>query len=422
MNCYKRLGWNLFMGLCALAVFATGAAANEVVIGFTGPLSGPAAQYGRDNVAGLEMGVRDINEAGGITINGEQYMFRLTTLDDHADPTAAVNNARRMRDRQGIKFIYNPVFTTIAPMMAINQQRGSEFMMMAYTSTPGVDEIDNDLTIAIPPPFSAYLQAYSEVAKEKGWQRGAMLVTLGAYGDDWRSAFRDYWRSIGGEIVADRPANYYAETDFSAHLASVLARNPDFILIGGPSDPTALVIEQARGMGFNGGFLVVDQAKLNYIEHQVFGGDLTLLENCVGVARTLNIGPYEVMEKFHNRYREEYDMESTSENVLNYSSVKMLARAMEHAQSIDDLEAIKAAFNEFLPMEPEENLVAYVGIDGSRLLIPASIQYIEDGQYADPVASVWWLKDEAEARHVIEAVIPQTGADYRHIPLEGYAK
>jgi branched-chain amino acid transport system substrate-binding protein len=396
MKKVQCLGMNLFIGLFVLIFFSTGAAAKEVTIGFTGPLSGPAAQYGRDNVAGLEMGIKDVNEAGGITINGEKYTFRLRTLDDHIDPTAAVNNARRLRDRQGVKFIYNPVFNTIAPMMVINQQPGGEFLMMAYTSTPGVDEIDNELAMAIPPPFSAYLQAFSEVAWEKGWRRGAMLVTLGAYGDDWRGAFRNHWTGIGGEIVADHPANYYAETDFSSHLSSVLARNPDFILIGGPSDPTALVIEQARGMGFNGGFLLVDQAKLNYIEHQVFNGDRTLLENTVGVARTLNIGPYEVMEAFHKRYRDEYGMESTSEIVLNYASIRMLAKAMEHAQSVDDLQAIKAAHNEILPMEPEENLVAYMGIDGTRMLIPASIQYIENGEYADAIASIWWIQDEDE--------------------------
>ena len=36
-----------------------------------------------------------------------------------------------------------------------------------------------------------------------------MMVTLGAYGDEWREAFKHYWvNEKGGEIIADKPANY----------------------------------------------------------------------------------------------------------------------------------------------------------------------------------------------------------------------
>ena len=42
-------------------------AANETVtIGFTGPLSGGAALYGRNVLDGLEMAIADINDGGGI--------------------------------------------------------------------------------------------------------------------------------------------------------------------------------------------------------------------------------------------------------------------------------------------------------------------------------------------------------------------
>lgn len=421
MRRVRNAALSMFAGLLALVFFTGSATAGEIVIGFTGPLSGPAAQYGRDNVAGLEMGIKDINNAGGITVNGEQYTFKLQTLDDHIDPTAAVNNARRLHDRSGAKVIFNPVFNTIAPMMQINEERGAEFLMMAYTSTPAVDEIDNDLAISIPPPFSAYLHAFSELGWDMGWRKGAMLVTLGAYGDDWRGAFKEHWESLGGEITADRPANYYAETDFSSQLTSILATDPDFILIGGPSDPTALVIEQARGMGFDGGFMLVDQAKMNYIEMEAFGGDRSLLHNTIGVARTLDIGPRDVMERFHNAYKEQYGKESTSENVLNYSAMRMLAAAMEHAQSIDDPHAIKAAFNDILPMEPEENLVAYLGVDGTRMLVPGTIQMIQDREYQTSIQNIWWTNDEQEFERLVE-LIPEREVISTWLPLEGYAK
>ena len=69
-------------------------------------------------------------------------------------------------------------------------------------------------------------------------------------------------------------ANYYTETDFSPHISAVLATKPEVILIGGPSATTALVIEQARGLGFKGGFVLIDQAKLDWITATLKGSEL----------------------------------------------------------------------------------------------------------------------------------------------------
>jgi branched-chain amino acid transport system substrate-binding protein len=103
----------------ALLVLLTGAWTNgaaapaqEVVIGYTAPLSGPAAEYGQDCVNGVEMAINEINKAGGITVKGKKYVFRLEKLDDRIDPTQAVNNARRFRDQFKAPAIFNPVFNT----------------------------------------------------------------------------------------------------------------------------------------------------------------------------------------------------------------------------------------------------------------------------------------------------------------------
>ena len=106
--------------------------AEDIVIGYTGPLSGPAAEYGQDILNGVDMAVKELNAAGGIAVNGKKYNFRLEKLDDRVDPTQAVNNARRFKADKAIA-IFNGVFNTIAPMMKINEEKGNEFIMMAYT-------------------------------------------------------------------------------------------------------------------------------------------------------------------------------------------------------------------------------------------------------------------------------------------------
>src|SRR5690625_2186678 len=68
----------------------------EVVIGYTGPLSGPAAFYGENTVSGMEIAVDEINEAGGFEVDGKQYKLRLNILDDEYMPNDAAQNAKRI--------------------------------------------------------------------------------------------------------------------------------------------------------------------------------------------------------------------------------------------------------------------------------------------------------------------------------------
>ena len=51
--------------------------AKEIVVGFTGPISGPASEYGQDVLNGIDMAVKDLNAAGGIKVKGQTYTFRL---------------------------------------------------------------------------------------------------------------------------------------------------------------------------------------------------------------------------------------------------------------------------------------------------------------------------------------------------------
>lgn len=409
----------MFAALITWAVGCTGAWAAEVVIGFTGPLSGPGAGYGRDNLNGLKMAADDINKAGGITVDGKKYTIAIKSYDDMIDPTAAVNNARRLRSRDGARVIYNPVFNTIAPMMQINERRGSDFLMMAYSSTPKIEEINNKLTSSVPPPFTAYVRAFSDIAWKKGWRKGAMVVTLGAYGDEWREAFKHHWAEKGGEILADKPANYYTDTDFSSQLSAALATKPEFLLIGGPSEPTGLVIEQARNLGFKGGFVLVDQAKMDYIVDVVFKGKMDLMNNVIGVARVLDV-PSPVAKTFNDRYTKKYNVHNTFEAMLNYSSLYVVAAAMEKAGTVKDPRAIKAAIAKVLPQDANKVPTAYLGTLETKLLISASVGVIENSAYAKAYQYVWWTKDKAAFDEIVKMIPSDQDFEARWLPLQGY--
>src|SRR5690625_4811966 len=86
---------------------ATGAT-ETVTIGYSGPLSGPAAFYGEDTLTGLQLAANEINEAGGFEVNGQQYEIELVSLDDQYLPDQAANNAKRLVQENDAKIIFNP--------------------------------------------------------------------------------------------------------------------------------------------------------------------------------------------------------------------------------------------------------------------------------------------------------------------------
>jgi branched-chain amino acid transport system substrate-binding protein len=394
----KTAKWSLVLVALCLAFSWGTSQAKEVVIGITAPLSGPAAEYGQDCANGVDMAINEINKAGGITVKGQKYTFKLEKLDDRVDPTQAVNNARRFRDQYKAPAVFNPVFNTLAPIMQINQEKGNEFLVMAYTSTPKVSALKNKLTIAIPPNFEVYVQAFSDMSWAQGARKAAMVVTLGAYGDEWRHSFKTYWEKKGGTITADKPANYYTETDFSAPLTAALATKPDVLLIGGPSATTALVIEQARGLGYKGGFIMIDQAKVDFITNIL--KSTKLMEGVIGVAAVANV-PTPAAPIFDKRYNEIYKRMNTWESALNYTAMHGLAKAMIAAGTVEDVQAIRNAFPKAMPLLGDKYPTEFFGIaDTGRIHLAAAVQMIKNGKYTNPDLYIWWFKNEKEMDQV----------------------
>jgi branched-chain amino acid transport system substrate-binding protein len=364
----------------------------EVTIGLSAPLSGVGAGYGQDIQEGLEMGIKYVNDMGGIKIGDVTYTFKLDAADDAMVPEQALTNATSMVLEEGITSIFDPTANTIGALMQINETPGEEFLINAYTSIPLYAQTPNSLLVTGPPPFSTYVEDWIKLAFGSGMMNLGVLTTTGAYGELWASTFTEAWTGAGGTVVASAPADYYTETDYTANLTTVLAANPNVLLIGGPSDPTALVIEQARGLGFEGGFIVIDQAKLDDIE-EITGMDA--LEGAIGVLPIMDGAenwPY--IDTFAQDYENEYGEMVTWEAAISYTMVYILTQAMEAAGSVDDPAAIRAGYadGDVSVTSGDEFPVGFEGINDATgaLLMPATSTMVVDGAFTQMDLIYWW--------------------------------
>jgi branched-chain amino acid transport system substrate-binding protein len=393
-------------------VLATGVMAKDIVIGYSAPLSGPAAEYGQDCANGVDMAIKEINAAGGITVKGQNYTFKFEKLDDRVDPTQAVNNARRFREQSKAVAVFNPVTVTINAIAKINEEKGNEFLLMAHSNSPKTGKLGNKL-IFIYPPFTIYSRIFTDKAWQMGWRKIGMLVTLGAYGDEWRQVFKLDWEKKGGKITADAPANYYKDTDFSSPLTTVLATKPDALFIGGPTPSTALVVEQARNMGFKGGFILIDQAKVDGIASILKG--TKMMENVICVAAVADL-PAPEAKRFDAKYRAKYKRMDNWDSVLNYNCMMALSRAIVAAETVTDVKAIRAAFPKAFPMLSDKFPSEIMGVSNEGVFyLPLSLQTVRNGKFTQAVVYDWWSKTQAEynrTKRLTKFTVPVLWAKY----------
>ncbi|HQK99790.1 MAG TPA: ABC transporter substrate-binding protein [Smithellaceae bacterium] len=384
--------------LCSVFAFAVLAGAqtvfaDEIVVGYTGPLSGPAAEYGQDCMYGLDMAVKELNAAGGVTVKGKKYTFRMERLDDRADPTQAKNNALRFVNQNKAIAVFNPMITTLASIMSIPQTPGNEFIIAGYTSIHTIMRQGHPMIINAVSDFTVYAQNMAEQGRARGWKKLAMVVTMGGYGDAWRKAFSAIWAAKGGSIVGDYPANYYVDTDFSSQLTAAMSKRPDALLIGGPSATTALVIEQARGMGFRGGFILIDQAKPDYVARVL--KNMKLLEGMISTGAIAAL-PLPAGEPFNNRFRAAYKREMTAECVLHYNVMKVIAKTIAITNSINPVD-IRRNLHKALPTSGDQVPNELFGIDDNgNFYCGLVMQTVKDGKFSKVDYLLTFPKTQAE--------------------------
>lgn len=376
------LATGMLLGACGDGSPGAGAGdpAEVVNIGYSGPMSGGAALYGRNVLNGINMAVEEINEAGGIEVNGRRVRFNVVALDDRYLPNETATNARRLLQQSRTPVIFVPHAGGILALQGMNT-RSPQFLLAAYSSEPRILEAGNPLTLMIPPRYDNYAEPFVRTTMERFGNRLGLIPTTTAYGRAWTEMITAEWRRQGGQAGGNHGVDYNTTTDFSGAVSRVLAENPNILFIGGPSQQTALVIRAAREQGFRGGFIVMDQSKFEEMDDIV---PVSMLEGAIGV-HPQETYPAPGTEQFVTKYYDRFGRERppTSEVALNYQAMHLIAQAMALAGTTHDPEAIRARAHEAarqLPAERRVTALEQVTEEG-HLGGPMIAAFVQGGEY-----------------------------------------
>lgn len=385
----------MYMMCVVVLVFALGiqvrssiAAENEIILGYSGPLSGGAAKFGLNIQWGLELAADDINAMGGADVGGKKYKVRVISMDDRFQAALTVNNAKRLVHHDGAKMVYNPNTGAIFALMAINEKEN--FIIGAYTTTQDVVERGNQLIFKGPLPMAAYVRAFVEKGIAYGWRRCAMMPDAYEYGKIWSGIFEKEWTSRGGIITINIPVDFMKITDYYSILTKALATNPDVILLGSSSEPDAIQIRQARELGFKGGFILIERGKLD--EVLSFVDSMEMLNGCIGTC-PLEMTPREHAREFAAKFRKKYgeDKPVATELGISYANALIYIGSMVVAGTTTDVYKIMdAMLNKTeqvlaLPFVKNNDPYGYLGAfpNGSLKAKTYGIE-VKDGKFTEP--------------------------------------
>lgn len=362
----------------SMAMTAGVAVAEDVVkIGYSGPLSGGAALYGKNVLTGMEMAAAEIN-AKGLEVAGKKYKIEIVGLDDKYNPSETGINVQRLVQQHKTPAVLVPHSGGIYAVQAFNEK--SNVLLLAYTSLPQVTQRGNKLTVRIPPEMTGYIDPFIKTMMARYGKNVAIANADHDYAKAWTAAFKPAWEAAGGKVVAENPMSYNKATDFYSGVSRVLQAKPDVLFIGGPSEPTALVAKQARELGFKGGFILLDQAKMDEMAKVV--GGYAALEGSIGVMPLVDDDRSDA-KLFTSKFRKlNPGRDPSSEMALNYSAVHATVIAMQLAGTVTDPLAIRTQMGKaFKSLPAGQNPNEIDGVDDKGgTLANTFVAVVENGK------------------------------------------
>lgn len=331
-------------------------AQDKIKIGIAGPLSGPAAHYGKDNERGAQLAIEDLN-ASQFKIGGKAVRFELVSEDDQADPKQGTAVAQKLVDNKVNGVVGHNNSGTTIPAARIYSEAGLPHITPA-ASNPKLTQLGYKTTfrtIAHDGMIGSALAVYA--ATKLKLRNVALIDDRTAYGQGLADEFEKTFKSLGGTVVAREFTNDKA-TDFSPILTTIKGKKAQAIFFGGLDAQAGAMLRQMVQLGIG---------QLPFMGGDgVCTGDLPKLgAQAVGTNVICGDGGEALMDMkggpgFAQRYKAAYKSDVVVYAPYAYDNVMILANAMQAAGSAEP-----AKYLAYVGKTKYEGITGLIEFDGT---------------------------------------------------------
>jgi len=242
------------------------AAEGEITIGSLLPMSGDLAAYGQCVQQGVQLAVKQLNEAGGPLDMPLNVAFR----DSQTDPTALRDAAEKLVNVDKVPAIVGPMIRSdvATPVTAPNH-----VVIISPSNTPTwVTTLeDDDYTFRTTSSDAIQGKVLGKLAWDRGYKTAAILYINDPYGGGLAEHAKKWFEESGGkvlEIAAYEPG----AVSYTMQLKKLARGNPDVLILIGYPESGIVIIREALSDRLFSQFMFPDGMQSQQIIDSI-GGD-----------------------------------------------------------------------------------------------------------------------------------------------------
>jgi len=388
------LNRRLFLGATALSIsviLSAGSAfaqdTKPIKIGLLTVMSGPAAFFGKNSKVGAELAIKEINDKGGIA--GRK--IELVIGDDQGNPTAAVNEARRLALSEKVDVIVGPAFSqlVLATAPILTEAKVLSFSIAgAPTLTPQV----------LPYHFSVLSHGGMHAAAAADlFQNVAKIKTVAIIADDTTNSketltlLKSAIEKTSVKLVGEQTFQF-TSTDMTPQLLQLKRSNPDMLyILSGNADAISTIMAERNELDWNVPLVGNSIAVLYPSAKKKLGPDA--YKNTLGQYYKKNtICPGEDSSK--QPYGQFY---SRLKAYVGDEKLKDLA-ANNVGWVYDQVQVFKTAVESNGGKTDGPTLASWIEQNGSKLdIVSTSVSVSKDNHFFMPKEDVIFVKDVGDA-------------------------
>ncbi len=332
--------WTLTAALLSLAATAH---ADELVIGASLPLSGALASFGAFQQWGYQRAVAEINQAGGVRVDGKSQQLRLVIRDDKTDANVSASNIETLISREHAVALLGSCTPALVNAGALVAERHHVPMVTgcdprhAFTSVRPwkyVWDIFFDEADLAEAPFKALGE--SKVLTNK------RIAILHDNGPDGQVVGGQMWPDLahkyGYEVVAN--ASFPVDnSQFTSAIADAKAKQADVLLVDAITPQAVAIRKQIAAAGYQPKVLVMEKGA----EPAQFGAALGPLADGVLVGGYWDASfPYSGAHNLWQAYESQSHQPGSQHIADSYAAAKVLLGALSSGGS-SNADALNAA-------------------------------------------------------------------------------
>lgn len=318
-----------------------------IKIGINAPITGDIPKVGEGTKFAAQMWKADIDKAGGLEVGGKKYPVELVIEDNESKAESAVKANTKMITEDEVLVIVGPQSSKQAVPAGDVANNYETPMVSPWSTNPNTTK-DRPYVFrgCFLDPFQGPVVA-NFVKEEFGFAKAAVLYDVASdYPKGLAEFFKKAWEEINGagSVVAYESFTT-KDVDFSAQLTKIKDSGAQFLFTPQYYNEVALIVKQARELGFNGP--VVGSDSWGSAETVKLCG-----EDCYGQFFSTHYaaaGATGATKAFIDRYNQEHGYIPDDVGALTWDALRLAQTAIENAGKITgdlkkDRKAVRDAF------------------------------------------------------------------------------